>query len=188
MPEKDNAPDDAVNASDLALRAAVAYRVQSRVAKICEPVIEANAAHIRSAKGTRSTAAELPLPEGGTMPLGTFTRQIKKPKFVIDDPKALLDYADEQGETEYVIRPAFQTALLARLVFRNGKVIDSVTGEIVEGISYDPGGLSNTVSPSWSTAGTDALDDRLGFVDASLENLPRLTAATFSLPMLEAGE
>ncbi|MET9528139.1 hypothetical protein [Streptomyces coeruleorubidus] len=187
MPETDNAPT--VDPSDLALRAAVAYRVMKRVEEICGPVIEANAAHIRQAKGTRSNYAELPLAAGGTMPLGTFTRTMSKAKFVVDDEKKVLDYADEKGETQYVVRPSFLSALLKRVQLdpATGKAVD-ITGEIVEGLTYVPGGLTNTVSPSWDTRGIGALDDLLGFVDAALERLPELTAADFSLPVLEAAE
>ncbi|MGW7090127.1 hypothetical protein ACWGH2_42460 [Streptomyces sp. NPDC054871] len=185
--EEHDAP--AADAGDLALRAAVAYRVMNRVKEICDPVIGANADHIRKTKGTRSLSAELPLSGGEAMPLGTFTRKLVKAKFVIEDPKKVLDYADEQGETEYVIRPSFEKALLARLVYnaKTGDVVDPVTGEIVEGIGYQPGGLSDTVSPSWDKTGAAALDDLLGFVDMALANLPELTAANFSLPELEAG-
>ncbi|MER6232562.1 hypothetical protein ACFUC2_05200 [[Kitasatospora] papulosa] len=186
MPEKDNAP--AVDQSDQALRAAVAYRVKKRVAEICDPVIEANAEHIRNTKGTRSLSAEMPLPEGGTQPLGTFTRTMAKAKFRIEDPKKVLDYADAQGETDYVIRPSFEKALLARLIWNKGSAVDTTTGEVVEGIGYDPGGLTDTVSPKWNDAGMEALDAVLGFVDVMLENLPDLTADDFALPVLEAGE
>ncbi|MGC4951017.1 hypothetical protein ACLQ2N_33105 [Streptomyces sp. DT224] len=186
MPDTDNAP--AVDQSDLALRAAVAYRVKNLVAAVCDPVIEANAKHIRSTKGTRSLTAEMPLPDGGTQPLGTFTQTMAKAKFRIDDPKKVLDYADALGETDYVIRQSFEKALLSRLVYKDGQVIDPVTGEIVEGIGYDPGGLTDTVSPKWNNAGMEALDGRLGFVEAALANLPNLTADDFALPMLEAGE
>lgn len=186
MPETDNAPT--VGQSDLALRAAVAYRVKKRVAEICDPVIEENAEHIRTTKGTRSLTAEMPLPEGGTQPLGTFTRTMAKAKFRIEDRKKVLDYADQLDETEYVVRPSFEKALLARLVYKDGKVVDTATGEIVEGIGYDPGGLTDTVSPKWNDAGMEALDALLGFVDVALENLPKLTADDFALPVLEAGE
>lgn len=186
MPETDNAP--AVAQSDLALRAAVAYRVKKRVANICDPVIEANAEHIRNTKGTRSLTAEMPLPEGGSQPLGNFTQSMAKAKFYIEDPKKVLDYADGLDETEYVIRPSFVTALLGRLVWKGEQVIDTTTGEIVEGIGYNPGGLTNTVSPKWNDAGMEALDALLGFVDVALENLPSLTAEDFALPVLEAGE
>ncbi|MGW0763672.1 hypothetical protein ACWD1Y_45695 [Streptomyces sp. NPDC002814] len=187
MPEKDDAP---VDQSDLALRAAVAYRVKARVASICDPVIDANAEHIRNSKGSRSQLAEMPLPNGTAQPLGTFTRSMAKAKFVVTDEKKVLDYADEQGETEYVIRASFLTALLKRVTLnqKTGDIIDTVTGEIVEGLAYDPGGLTDTVSPKWNAAGVEALDALLGFVDATLENLPKLTAADFSLPELEAAE
>ncbi|MFD9248360.1 hypothetical protein [Streptomyces bottropensis] len=187
MPETDNAPT--VDPTDLALRAAVAYAVKKRVAEICDPVIEENAADIRKAKADRSRVAELPLATGGTMPLGTFTRTMAKPKFVVADEKAILDYADEKGETQYVVRPSFLSALLKRVRLdpKSGKAVD-ITGEIVEGLEYAPGGLTNTVSPSWDSAGIEALEGLLGFVDAALERLPELTADDFSLPELEAAE
>ncbi|MFF0754428.1 hypothetical protein [Streptomyces sp. NPDC004267] len=188
MPETDNAPE--VEPSDLALRAAVAYRVLERVKKICTPVIAANAEFIRMDKGSRSRMAELPVTDGQALPLGSFTRTMAKPTWSITDPKAVLNYADEMGETEYTIRPSFQKALLDRLVLdpKSGKAIDTATGEIVEGLTYVPGGLTDTVSPSWNKTGIAALDDLLGFVDVALERLPELTAADFSLPVLEAGE
>ncbi|MFJ5142940.1 hypothetical protein [Streptomyces sp. NPDC088707] len=188
MPEEDNATT--VATSDLALRAAVAYRVLKRVAEICDPVIEANAERIRQDKGSRSRTAELPAIEGtAPLPLGTFTRKMAKPKWAVTDESALLDYADEKGETDYTVRPSFRTALLKRVTLdpTSGKAID-ITGEIVEGLTYIPGGLTDTVSPSWDDVGIAALDDLLGFVDVALERLPELTAADFSLPVLEAAE
>lgn len=188
MPEQDNPTP--VAQSDLALRAAVAYRVKKRVEAICDPVIEANADHLVAEKVTKTRTAELPLPSGSSMQLGSFSRTMAKAKFVVVDEKKVLDYADEQGETQYVIRPSFLKALLGRVKLnpKTGDVIDTLTGEIVEGIEYKPGGLTDTVSPSWNSAGIEALDDMLGFVDAALENLPELTAANFALPELEAGQ
>jgi hypothetical protein len=188
MPETDNAPT--VDQADLALRAAVAYRVRQRVKEICDPVIEANAKHIRQQKSTRSLSAEMPLRTGGTIPLGSFTRTMSKAKFYVADEKKVLRYADEQGETQYVARPSFVSALLGRVRLdqNTGDIVDTLTGAIVEGIGYDPGGLTDTVSPKWSKDGIEALDALLGFVDATLENLPTLTAADFALPVLEAGE
>ncbi|WP_433860127.1 hypothetical protein [Streptomyces kronopolitis] len=184
--EQDN---PAVDVGDLALRAAVAYRVKTRVAEICDPLIEANAEHIKTTKGLRSTEAEMPLDSGGTMPVGAFTRSLSKPKFVVEDDKKVLDYADELGETEYVVRPAFLKNLLSRLCYdpKTRAVIDSTTGELVPGIGYDPGGVTTSVSPKWNKAGTEALDTRLGFIDLALENLPELTAGDF-LTVLEAGQ
>ncbi|MEU7228954.1 hypothetical protein [Streptomyces chrestomyceticus] len=189
MPETDNA-SSAMNVGDLALRAAVAYRVKARVAEICDPVIEENAEYIRSTKGVRSTTAELPLASGSTMPLTTFTEGLSQPKFEVTDEKALLDYADEKGETQYVIRPSYLKALMGHLRFiaKTNTVIDATTGEVVPGVSYDPGGVPTSIKPSWSSQGKEALDDMLGFLDRALENLPELTAETFSLPELEAGE
>ncbi|WP_030372362.1 hypothetical protein [Streptomyces rimosus] len=189
MPETDNAPN-AVSVGDLALRAAVAYRVKARVADICDAVIRENAAYIESTKGVRSTAAKLPLPSGDSMPLTTFTQGVSKPKFVVEDEKALLDYADEKGETQYVIRPAYLEALMSHLryIAKTNTVVDATTGEVVPGIGYEPGGEPTSISPKWNTQGKEALDDMLGFLDRALENLPELTAESFALPELEAGE
>lgn len=188
MPETDNAPP--VEQADLALRAAVAYRVKQRVNEICNPVIEANAEHLRQQKSIRSLSAEMPLRTGGTIPLGSFTRTMAQPKFIVTDEQKVLRYADEQGETQYVARPSFVSALLSRVALdqKTGDIIDTLTGAIVEGIGYEPGGLTDVVSPKWSKDGIEALDGLLGFVDAALENLPTLTAEDFSLPELEAGE
>ncbi|MEU0857436.1 hypothetical protein ABZ352_18630 [Streptomyces griseofuscus] len=188
MPETDSAP--AADHGDLGLRAAVAYRVKARVAAICDPVIEANAARIRDTKGVRSTTAEMPLDSGDSVPIGTFTRNLSKASFFVEDARKVLDYADAQGETEYIVRPAFLKNLLKRLSYdaRTRSVIDPITGEIVEGIGYDPGGATKSVSPHWDEAGVELLDNRLGFIDAALENLSKLTAADFSLPELEAGQ
>ncbi|MEU1221266.1 hypothetical protein [Streptomyces microflavus] len=188
MPEEENPTP--VAQSDLALRAAVAYRVKKRVGLICDPVIKANAQHMTDEAGSKSRTAELPLPTGDVMQLGSFTRTMAKAKFEVVDEKKVLDYADEQGETQYVIRPSFLKALLSRVTLnpKTGEIIDTATGEIVEGIAYVPGGLTDTVTPSWNNDGVDALDCLLGFVDAALENLPHLTAANFALPELEAGQ
>ncbi|MFB8025901.1 MULTISPECIES: hypothetical protein [unclassified Streptomyces] len=187
MPEKDSA--SAVDHGDLALRAAVAYRVMNRVSEICNSVIEANASYIKDTKGVRSITAELPI-DGMSMPLGTFTRAVSKPSFEITDPEKVLEYADEHDETEFVIRPAFLTALKQRLRYdpKTGCVFDSITKEVVEGFTYNPGGETRTVRPHWNDAGIEALDGLLGFIDAALEHLPTLTAANFTLPELEAGQ
>ncbi|MFD7764092.1 hypothetical protein [Streptomyces microflavus] len=186
----EGAPAPAVAPGDLALRAAVAYRVKARINAICDPVIEANADNIKTTKGLRSVTAEMPLETGGTAMVGTFTRSISKAKFVVEDPGLLLDYADEKGETEYVIRPAFLTSLMGRLRHdaKTGAIIDSTTGELVPGIAYEPGGVTTSVKPSWNSAGTGALDERLGFLVGALEELPELTSADFHRTSGEVGE
>jgi hypothetical protein len=179
----------AVTVGDLALRAAVAYRVKARVAEICDPLIDANAAYVKETKGVRSTEAEMPLDGGGTMPVGAFTRSMTKSKIVVADEKVVLDYADARGETLYVVNPAFLKTLISRLRYvpKSGEIVDSTSGEVVPGFRYEPGGETVSVSPKWSSAGVEALDARLGFLDLALENLPGLTAGDF-LTALEAGE
>ncbi|MEU6632801.1 hypothetical protein ABZ905_31645 [Streptomyces parvus] len=186
-------PDDqetpAVDHGDLALRAAVAYRVKQRIGEICDPLIAANADNITDTKGLRSTRAEMPLSAGGTLAVGTFTRSVSKPKFVVADREAFLGYADEKGETEYVVRPAFEKGLLGRLKYdpQSGDVVDPTSGEVIPGVTYEPGGDTLSVRPSWDTDGITALDDRLGFLDMALEKLPTLTSADF-YTALEAGK
>ncbi len=181
----------AVDHGEMALRAAVAYRVKARVAEICDPVIKANSEHIKNTKGLPGTSAELPADGFGdrTVPVGTFTRSLSKPSFVIEDDRKVLEYADERGETEYIVRPSYITALLGRLHFDpdTKSVVDSTSGEVVPGIRYDPGGETLNVSPKWNKAGVAALDAKLKFIDAMLSNLPELTASDF-LKSLEAAE
>ncbi|KIF04167.1 hypothetical protein PL81_20375 [Streptomyces sp. RSD-27] len=181
----------AVDYSDQALRAAVAYRVKSRVAAICDPLIKANADYIKGTKGLRSTTAEMPTggAEDRSVPIVTFTRSVSKPSYFIADERAVFDYADELGETDFVVRPSFVDALLARVQYdvRTKTVIDRITGEVVPGIGYDPGGVTLKVSPSWDTAGVEALDTYLGFIEELFANLPELTASDFNRS-LEAGQ
>lgn len=133
------------------------------------------------------------MPAGGTedrsVPIGTFTRSVSKPSFFVADDQAVFDYADELGETDFVVRPSFVTALLGRVQYdaRTNTVIDRITGEVVSGIGYDPGGVTLKVSPSWDTAGVEALDSYLGFIEEMLSNLPELTASDFHRS-LEAGQ
>ncbi|MER5482625.1 hypothetical protein ABT024_05325 [Streptomyces sp. NPDC002812] len=178
----------AVNIGTLALRAAVAYRVKEKVAKICDAVIKANADHIKATPGLRSTAAELPVGEGAdqhSVHLTTFSRTHAKASFQFgatsDAVEAFKAYADERNETEYVVRPAFAAAVLAK-VRRDeatGMIFDPDTGEEVPGIVYITGGTVLSVSPTWTNEGKKLVDAELGFVDTMLENLPALTAADF---------
>ncbi|RSS95062.1 hypothetical protein EF903_05320 [Streptomyces sp. WAC05292] len=188
MSDEKGAP--AVDHGDLALRAAVAYRVKNRVAAICDPLIKANSEHIKNTRGLRSTTAEMPVggPDGRAVPVGTFSRSLSKPSFYVEDERAVFDYAEERDELDYVIRPAFLKRLLARLHYdpATGTVIDPETGEVVQGIGYDPGGETLKVSPHWDAAGVEALDALLGFIEPMLANLPELTAGDF-LQSLEAG-
>ncbi|MER7759490.1 hypothetical protein [Streptomyces sp. NPDC097619] len=171
----------AVGHDDLAIRAAVAYRVMKLVKNICQPLIDANADHLKNTPGLRSTTAEMPAGPHGRILIGNFTRSVSKPGCFVEDERALLDFAEERNELEYVIRPAFLEGLLARVRYDHAtdSVVDPETGEVVPGIGYDPGGATLKVSPHWDPAGLDALDALLGFIGPMLENLPTLTAGDF---------
>ncbi|MFD0352990.1 hypothetical protein ACFVHW_04460 [Streptomyces sp. NPDC127110] len=171
----------AVNAGDLALRAAVADRVMTLVKGICQPVIDANAAHIRSTAGLRSTTAQLP-DEDGTVPLATFSRRMRRESFFVEDRAAWLNYAEQRGETEVTVKPAFETAVLGRGRWDRGtrSVIDSKTGEILPGIGRTAGGETVGVGVSWTDDGRTLIDEHLGFLGPMLADLPALTAASFA--------
>lgn len=169
----------------LALRAAAAYHLLAVVTAVCDPVIEANAARIRATPGVRTADATLPLDNGSSVSIGTFTQARSKPNFFVTDEQLLLDYADTLDETEYTVRPAFRTALLKRLDHdpETGTIVDTTTGLVVEGIGYDSGGLTNRVSPSWNPDGIAVLNSRLGdSIDDALRSLPGLTAEMFFPP------
>ncbi|MFD4933443.1 hypothetical protein [Streptomyces virginiae] len=188
MSEQNSAP---VDHGVLALRAAVAYQVKKQVAAVCDPVIAANSEHIKTTHGLSRTTAELPLGDADnrSIPIGSFSRSLSKPSFYVEDDKALFEYADAQGETDFAIRPSFIDALIGRLQYdaATGAIIDRQTGEIVPGIGYDPGGQITKVSPYWDPAGVEALNVRLGFITELLANLPHLTASDFHRT-LEAGQ
>ncbi|MGW0562974.1 hypothetical protein ACWDZ4_20700 [Streptomyces sp. NPDC003016] len=184
-----------VDHGDLALRAAVAYQVLEKVKGICQPVIDANADHVKTTKGLRSTTAELPEDDDErTMPLVAFSKNYRQPYFFFKDTpadrKAFLDYADEHDETVFIVRPGFETAILRSVIFDpgTGKVVDR-SGEEVPGIGYDKGGEVISVSPKWANGGKKLLNDRLWFLDKMLENLPTLTASDFLgfLPAIPPG-
>jgi hypothetical protein len=168
----------AVNTAHLALQAAVAMRVKDRVNALCDAVIAANNEHIKTTKGLRSTTAELPA-EGDSdraQPLVTFTRRYSKSSYSVADEDGLLEYADEQGETEYVVRPSFKAALLKRAQYDKdtGTVVDPATGAVLGFIAYDPGGELLGVSTRWANEGKDTVDAHLRPLDEALAAIPAL--------------
>jgi hypothetical protein len=180
----------ALTSGDLALRAAVAHRVLAKVQSICQPVIDANSEHIKNSKGLRSTSAELPGDGGAASePVATFSIRKRRPFFYIKDQKAWVDYAEQHGEMEFVVRPAFEKNMLskwARWDKATQSVIDSRTGEVVQGIGRDPGGEVLGVGVSWPNEGDEAIDQRLEFIDSMLTHLPELTTDSFTDDMRAA--
>jgi hypothetical protein len=159
---------------ELAMSAAMAYRVLAFWKGICQPVIDANAEYIRDNAGILSTTADV---DG--VRAATFTESVRKPFFEITDADAFFEWADEKGETEWVVRDSFLKAVLKRARWnkKTGEAVD-VTGEAIPGMTQNPGGAHISVRPTFTDLGEEMLDD-------FLQGLFRQTAA--SLPMLGAG-
>lgn len=142
---------------ELALRAAVASRVLEYWKGICQPAIDANKAYIKTNPGVLTTVAKL---DGERM--ASFTESLKQPFFEVEDDDAFLRWADEQGETDWVVREAFKKAILERRArWVNGVCVDSVTGEVIPGVTRNAGGTHISVKPTFTEAGKERIDSLL---------------------------
>ncbi|MFF4188125.1 hypothetical protein ACFYZ9_33515 [Streptomyces sp. NPDC001691] len=164
----------------LAQRAMLAYRVKAYVDALCDPVIKANSDFIRDTPGIRSTDAQF----DGVRAV-TFTGRTQQPFFFVEDEDAWKLWADEKGETDYLVKPSFTEAILKKRATwdaQNKVVVDKTTGEIVPGVSYDPGGKFRGVNPTWTDAGMEGVDKILQTV------LGRAVAALPELSPAESGD
>lgn len=129
--------------------------------------------------------ARAELDQHGTAPswrmpgIGTVALPVSTEAPVIDDIAALTKWCRERHpsevETVEQIRPAFQAALLARLVCDGDVVVDPDTGEIVPGMAVRRGGMpmSLTIRPSREvrdeyTAAGERLVDGLLLVESEV--------------------
>lgn len=145
------------NPQELAMNAAVAMRVLEFWKGICQPAIDANKTYIEANPGVLTTVAKF---EGERM--ASFTESLKQPFYEITDEDAFLAWADEKGETDWVVKESFKKAILkgrARSV--NGVCVDSVTGEVIPGVTRNPGGAHISVKPTFTEAGRERIDDLL---------------------------
>lgn len=161
---------------ELALRAALAYRVMAWWEAMCGPIIKTNAERIRDTPGMLTTLAEV---DGARV--ATFTESKRRPFFEITDRDKFFDWADEQGETEWVIRKSFENAILkkrARWNAATGEAVDSITGEVIPGVVQNPGGAHISVLPTFTDAGAELLDNALNAIfGQAAAALPMLGAA-----------
>lgn len=171
---------------ELALRAAMAYRVLAWWEAMCTPIIKANAERIRDTPGMLTTMAEV---DGARV--ATFTESMRRPFFEITDQDKFFDWADEQGETEWVIRKSFENAILkkrARWNAATGQAIDSTTGEVIPGVVQNPGGTHISVQPTFTDAGIERIDDALDAIfGKTAAALPMLGPALAAAEDTEAG-
>ncbi|MBG7704898.1 hypothetical protein HCJ76_44255 [Streptomyces sp. MC1] len=145
------------SAGDLARNAALAMGVIAWWTRLCQPAIDANKRYIKENPGVLSTVAKL---EG--IQAAKFTESTTNPSFEITDRAAFLKWADSHGETEWVVRKAFQDAILKkRARWVNGEAVDSVTGEVIPGVTRNPGGAHISVKPTFTEAGEELLARRL---------------------------
>jgi hypothetical protein len=159
--EKPSAPDEQTqpgpDPQELALRAAVATRVLAFWKDLCQPVINANKAYIESNPGVLTTVAKM---EGERV--ASFTESLKQPFFEVDDDDAFLQWADEKGETDWVVKESFKKAILERRArWLNGECVDSVTGEVIPGVTRNAGGTHISVKPTFTEAGKERIDSLL---------------------------
>ncbi|WP_143661425.1 hypothetical protein [Streptomyces pseudogriseolus] len=176
--EKPSAPEQTgPSPQELALNAAMAYRVKAYWNALCDPIIDANKNFIRDNPGILTTVAEI---DGARAAI--FTESVKLPFFEVTDPEAFLRWADDKGETEWVVRKSFRDNILkkrARHIQQTGECVDSVTGEVIPGVTRNPGGTHISVKPTFTEAGEELLDN---FLDALFGN------AAAALPMLAPAE
>lgn len=86
--------------------------------------------------------------EQGTAPtwrmpdIGTVTLPVSKTNVSVTDHTQLASWVSRTwpSEVELAVRPAFMTALKARMVCDEDVVVDGKTGEIVPGVTVRPGG------------------------------------------------
>lgn len=162
--EKPSASDEQTppepSPQELALAAAVAERVMAYWKGICQPAIDANKGYIRDTKGVLTTVAEI---DG--IRAASFTESVRKPYFEISDEQQFLEWADEKGETVWVVRESFQEAILKkRARWVNGEAVDSQTGEVIPGVTRNPGGAHTGVKPTFTAAGEEVIDKTLAQV------------------------
>lgn len=75
--------------------------------------------------------------------LGTWSLPVSKEAPYVADPAALTEWVKQRYPSEVVevVNPAFQSALLSRLMPLGEVVMDMGTGEVVPGLGVRPGGL-----------------------------------------------
>lgn len=106
-------------------------------------------------------------PDGQT--LVTFTLKETTDKIEVGNPQAFLDWVTVNHPTEVEINPgvnaAFQTALLKRVKHVDDEIIDTATGQVVEGLRFVKGGgrPSGSFQTSWK-GGADAKSTALGML------------------------
>lgn len=134
-------------------------------------LLEAAAAQLKErARGLRSgldADARAELEEQGTAPtwrladIGTWSLPVSKETATVTDGAALTAWVKGRYPSEVVevVNPAFQQALLSRLVLVGEHVADPATGEIVPGLGVRPGGVPQSMRfrPS---AGAQAVADQ----------------------------
>lgn len=160
----------------LALNAAVATRVMAYWKAICQPVIDANKAYIRDNPGIPGTVAAI---DG--VRAASFTESTKQPYYEITDDRAFLEWADAQGETVWVVRESFVDAILKKRATwdkATRECVDSETGEVIPGVTRNPGGTHISVTHKFTAAGEEHIDSVLSrlFGNAAAA-LPMITPA-----------
>ena len=173
-PEEEAAP--AVDVADLVALAALQHGLKHAVDEQREAVTAAAAKVWEQSKVAPTYRHQL----------GTVSLRVPKDSIGVDDPEELLDWVlehhPEEVEVITQVRPAFVTALVGRLVIRDGKILDKETGELVEipGVSILKGGTPSSIGV---TLTADTKSEAEVMVRARLAQL-----AALSLPFGEGGE
>ncbi|MEU8540926.1 hypothetical protein AB0C52_13215 [Streptomyces sp. NPDC048717] len=159
------------------LRGRVVPQIDAKVDTVKAPLL---AAYKDPDSGIKSIDAKI-----GGVPVATHTVAVSKGKCEVADEEEFMAYAEECGEVEAIIqvRPAFRDAALKRATYdkATGSVIDKVTGEIIPGVRYIPGGqVTGSISTTWKDGGQEALE--AAYISGQLRSL------LGGVPMLPAPE
>ncbi|MEU9925041.1 hypothetical protein AB0H51_27800 [Streptomyces griseoluteus] len=160
-PAAEQAPP-ALTPDQLALKAAVATRVMAYWSRICQPVIDANKEFIRDTPGIPGTVAAI-----DDVRAASFSEVTTKPFYEITDEAAFLEWADSKGETTWVVRETFVNVILkgrARWDAATDVCVDSATGEVIPGVTRNPGGTHKYVKYTFTAAGEELIDNTLNEV------------------------
>lgn len=106
--------------------------------------------------------------------LGTITLPVSQAAAYVADTRAFVEWCmlryPSEVETIAQLRPAFQSALLARLHLEGTSAVDPATGEEVPGLAVRPGGIPKSLSIRPSA------DAAVVFAEVGRQMLERLLA------------
>ncbi|WP_086825694.1 hypothetical protein [Streptomyces sp. NRRL B-24572] len=176
--------ETSLSLGDAALLSAFAKLFKSRVVPQIDAKADAVKAPLLAAyedpdSGIKSIDVRI-----GGVPVATHTVSVSRGKYEVGDEEKFTAYADDCGEAEAIIqvRPAFRDAMLKRAAYdkATGNVVDKITGEVIPGVRYIPGGQpTGSISTTWKDGGQEALEAAYasGQLSGLLNGVPMLPAS-----------